>query len=217
VAENPGDIMAGDEGPLTGVGAALAVCFGTGRRRQATSPLDFSACSRTDLLFRVFFACFPNQRIDRAARNSSRKRIFASSGRTVWAHRLLVRADAAMVFKQFAHADGNLLGGDDRVGAAGLEFLAAGNASDLFCVFSLFRECSARFFRVPIRWDAARSRVYCHVLRSRGMAAGMGRGKPAFASELVFVGVGMLPDLFRVGRGKNHGRRSGVAQLHGAG
>src|SRR5713101_7524274 len=33
---------------------------------------------------------------------------------------------------------------------------------------------AAGFFRVPIRWDAARSRIYCHVLRSTGMAAGMG-------------------------------------------
>ena len=166
--------MAGDEGPLTGVGAALAVCFRTGRCGQAASPLDFSARSRSDLLFRVFLARFPNQRIDRAARNPSRERILASSGRTVWAHGLLVRADPAVVFEQFAYADGNLLGGHDCVGAAGIEFLATGDAGGLFRVFSLFRERGAGFFRLPIGWNAARSRIYCRVLRSTGMAAGMG-------------------------------------------
>src|SRR5713226_8238498 len=138
--------MAADERLVTRVGTALAVCFTTGGGRQAASPLHFPACSRPDLLFRVFFARFPNQRIDRTARSSARERILASSGRTVWARRLLVRADAAVVFEQFAYADRNLLDGHDRVGATGVEFLAARNAGDLFRVFSLFRECRSGFF-----------------------------------------------------------------------
>ncbi len=166
--------MAADEGLVTRVGAAPAVCFRTRRGGQAASPLDFSACPGANLLFRVFLTRFPNQRIDRAARDSARQGVFAGGGGALWAHRLLVRPDAAVVFQQYAHGDGNLLGRHDRVGAAGFEFLAAGNAGDLLCVLSFVRERGAGFFRVPIGWDAARSGIYWHVLRSTGMAAGMG-------------------------------------------
>src|SRR5205085_6738134 len=129
---------------------------------------------------------------------------------------LLVCADTAMVFEPAAHADGDLLGGDDRVGAAGVEFMAARNAGDLLRVFPFVCECSAGFFRVPIGWNASGGGIYCPILRAEGVSSGLGRGEPTFASELVFAPVGMLPHLFRIGRGQNYGRRPGVAELHGA-
>ncbi len=54
------------------------------------------------------------------------------------------------------------------------------------------------------------------VFRAGRIPATAGRAKPAFASELVLAVVGMLPNLFRIGCGKNHGRRPPVAELHGA-
>src|SRR5260370_34897664 len=45
----------------------------------------------------------------------------------------------------------------------------------------------------------------------------MGPGAATFAREPFSAGVGMLPNLFRVGHRQNHGRRPGVAKLHGAG
>src|SRR5467141_3186454 len=120
--------MAADEGLVTRVGLALAVCFRTWRVGPPASPLDFSARSWPHLLLRVFFTGLSNSRIDWAARNSSRRRIPASVGRAVRPFGVLVCADAALDFEQLAHADGNLLGGHDRLVAAGLEFLAAGDA-----------------------------------------------------------------------------------------
>src|SRR5690348_5202401 len=127
----------------------------------------------------------------------------------VWASGLLVRADAAVVFEREAYADGGLLGRDDRIGAAGFEFVAAGDAGDLLCVLSFVSGRGAGFFVVPVGWNVAGSGVHCIVFCATRMAAGMGRGTSAFASELFFAGVGMFSHLLRVGRGENPGRGSG--------
>src|SRR5260370_546095 len=147
--------MAANEGLVARVRFAVAVRFGTRRVRSPASPLDFPARSRTDLLFGIFLAGLSNSRIDRAARNSSRRRIPAGSGRAVRACGVLVCADATLVFKQLAHADGNLLGGHDRLGATGPEFLATRHAGGLFRVLPLVRQCGAGFFRLPVRWNVA--------------------------------------------------------------
>src|ERR1700675_3524831 len=120
--------MAADEGLLTRVGLALAVRFGTRRFGPPAPPLDFSARSRAHLLFCVFLVGLSNSRIDWAAWNSPRRRISAGIGRAIWARGLLVCADAAVVFEWLAHAGGNLLGGHDRLGATGVEFVAAWHA-----------------------------------------------------------------------------------------
>src|SRR5713101_5321957 len=143
--EKQAAIMSGDEGPFPCVGFALAVRFGAWRRGPLASALDFSARAWVDLLLRVFLAGVSNPRIDWAAGNPSRRRIFASAGRTVRPGGLLVCADAAMGLERRAHAHGNLLGGHDCVAAAGFKFLAARNARDLFCVFPLVRERRAGF------------------------------------------------------------------------
>src|SRR5712691_6191645 len=49
-----------------------------------------------------------------------------------------------------------------------------------------------------------------------GNSPGVGRGEPAVAGEPVAADLGMLPNLFRIGHRKNHGRRSAVAAFHGA-
>src|SRR5260370_32470017 len=123
--------MAGDEGMVTCTRFALAVRFGTRRLRSPAFPLDFLARSRAHLLFGIFLARLSNSRIDRAAGNSSRRRIPAGSGRAVRACGVLVCADAAMAIEQLAHADGDLLGGHDRLGATGPEFLATRHAGGL--------------------------------------------------------------------------------------
>src|SRR5712691_13041725 len=209
--------MAGDEGLVTRVGGALDVRFGAWRHGPLASALDFSARAWVDLLLRVFLARVSKPRIDWAAGNPSRRRIFASAGGTVRPCRLLVRADAAVVFERRAHAHGNLLGGHDCVAAAGFKFLAARNARHLLCVFPLVRERRAVFLRLSIRWNAAGSGIPSDVFRAAGNSPGVGRGEPAVAGEPVAADLGMLPNLFRIGDRKNHGRRSAVAAFRGAG
>src|SRR5690242_10943920 len=53
-------IIAGDERLVTGVGCALAVCFGTWQAREFASPVDFLAGAGTYLLLRIFLLGFPN-------------------------------------------------------------------------------------------------------------------------------------------------------------
>src|SRR5262249_28746448 len=149
--------------------------------------------------------------------NSACQGIPAGGSGPVWAHGLLVCADAAVVLEQRTHADRDLLVGDDRVGAAGVESVAARDASSLFCVLSFVCECVTRFFRISIGRHATGSRIHFVVFCAEGIPARMGRGKSAFARKLVSAGVGMLSNLLRVGRGKNYGRRSAVAELHGDG
>src|SRR5437016_2965591 len=107
------------------IGLALVVRFGGWRFRVATSPLDFSAGAGTHLLLGVFLAKVSNSRLDWTARDSSGGRILKGAGGALRAHRLLVCADATLVFQQRARAQRNLLGGNDCFGPAGLEFLAA--------------------------------------------------------------------------------------------
>src|SRR5712692_3004707 len=116
---------------------------------------------------------------------------------------LLVCADAAVVFEQRAHGHGNLLGGDDRLAVAGLESVAARHACDLFRMLSLVRERGAGFFRLSVRWNVAGGGIHFFVFRTGRIPAGLGRRKQAIARELVFAGVGRLPDLFRIGRGED--------------
>src|SRR5713226_8460357 len=105
--------MAADERLVTCVCFALDVRFAARSVEPTASSLDFSACSRADLLLGVFLASISNSRIDWSARNSPRWRILASAGRTIRPCGLLVCADAAVDFQRLAPANRNLLGGDD--------------------------------------------------------------------------------------------------------
>src|SRR6266851_10191521 len=208
--------MSADEGPFTCVCLALAVRFGTWRFGAPASPVDFPAGTWADLLLGVFLPGISNSRIDWAAGNPPRQRVSSGAGGAVRARGLLVCADAAVVFEQRAHGHGNLLGGDDRLAVAGLESVAARHACDLFRMLSLVRERGAGFFRLSVRWNVAGGGIHFFVFRTGRIPAGLGRRKQAIARELVFAGVGRLPDLFRIGRGEDHGRRPAVEKLHGA-
>src|SRR6266571_1351981 len=173
-AQNWAAIMCADERLVTCVLAAPAVRFGVRRPGPPSSPMDFSARDRSDLLFGVFLARLSDPWTDWTAGNSPGQRILEGGGRAVRPRGLLVRADAAVVFEQFAHADGNLLGGHDRLGASGLEFLAARHARGLFCLLSLVRERGARFFRLPVGWNAAGGRLHFAVPGAPGIPAALG-------------------------------------------
>jgi len=96
------------------------------------------------------------------------------------------------------------LGGNDRLGAAGFEFLATRHACHLFRLLSVVRQRGPGFLRLPIGRNAAGGGFHFPILRARGISARLGRREQAIARELVFAGLGMLPDLFRIGRGENH-------------
>src|SRR6266702_3399384 len=116
-AQNWAAIMCADERLVTYVLAAPAVRFGVRRPGPSSSPMDFSARDRSDLLFGVFLARLSDPWIGWTEGNSPGQRILACCGRAVRPRGLLVRADAAVVSGQFAHDHGNLLGGHDRLGA----------------------------------------------------------------------------------------------------
>src|SRR6266700_844571 len=62
----------------------------------------------------------------------------------------------------------------ERFAPAGFEFVAAGNAGDLFRLLSLVRERGTGFFRLSVRWNAAGSGVYCPVFRAGGIPTRVG-------------------------------------------
>src|SRR6266851_381142 len=208
--------MAADEELVTCVRYAPAVRFGTRRFGPSASPLDFSAGTWPDLLLCVFLAGLSNSRIDWAARNPPRRRIPAGARRAIRPCGLLVCADAAMAIERCAHAHRNLLGGNDCIAAPRFEFLAAGHAGDLLCVLSFVRQRGAGFFCLSVGWNAAGGGIHFFVLRARRISAWMGRSESAIACESLPADMGRLPDLFRIGRGEDHGRRPAVAQFHGA-
>src|SRR6266850_3042446 len=205
-----------DEGVGTCIGFALAVRFRTRRSRPFDPSLDFSSCTWAHLLLRVSVSCLPNSRTDRPTRDSSGERVPAGAGRTVRPCELLVRADAAVAFERLAHAHGALLGGHDRFAFACLEYLAARHAGHLFCVLPLVRQCRTGFLRLSVRWNVAGSGVPCDVFCAGRFSAWLGRRKQTFACEPLPAGMGMLPDLFRIGGGEDPGRRSAVAEFHRA-
>src|SRR4029077_5526357 len=92
-------IMAVHHGMVTRVCPELVVRFGTRRFGPPASPLDFSARSRIDLLFRVFLTGLSNSWIDGAPRIPSCQGIFPSRSRTIRPSRLLVCADPVVAFK----------------------------------------------------------------------------------------------------------------------
>src|SRR5712692_5926778 len=207
-------IMADDDAPITCIRSALDFRFGTWRFGPPASPLDFSARSWADLLLRVLLADISNSRIDWAAWNSPCRRIPAGAGRAIRPCGLLVCADTAVAFEWAAHGYGDLLGGHDRLCAAGPELLAARYVDDLFRVLPLVCECGARFLCLSVRWNAAGGGIHRDVFRPEWISATLGRRESALASEPFPADMGRLPDLFRIGRGENNGRRPAVAELH---
>src|SRR5256885_16581184 len=101
--------MTADERLVTCVRIAMAVWPRTWRFRPPDSALDIFARAGPDFLLGIFLAAAAISRIDWAARDSSRRRIPASTPQTFWPHGLLVCAIAVVVFGQRAVAHGNLL------------------------------------------------------------------------------------------------------------
>src|ERR1700751_4922281 len=102
----------------------------------------------------------------------------------------------------------------DRFGDSGFQHLAAGNAPCLFRVLSLLCGRCAGFFRVPIGWDASRSGGHLAVFWAAGILAGIGAKQSTLARESVPAAMGVVPDLFRIGRSEDSERRYHMAQLH---
>ena len=179
--------------------------------------MDILACARTNLFLGVFLAAISDSRADWTGRNSSGKRISAGSGQYRRARALLVRADAAVVQHKFAPVDGAVLGGADCIRSVDAEHLAARDAGDLLGVLPFVCGRSSRIFRISVRRNAVGSGIYFVVFCSAGMAPGIRTIEPADTRELVPFALGMVPDLLRIGRGKNRQRRPAVAPLHGDG
>src|SRR5580692_7378083 len=123
----------------------------------------------------------------------------------------------ALVGERATYADRPMLGGVGRVASVSSEFVATRNAGDLFPVLLIVRQRRAGFFRLPIRRDAARSRIYCFIFCSRWISPRYGCGIAAIARQFVSAAMGVVSYLLRVGRREDYWWRSRVAEFYGDG
>ena len=154
------------------------------------------ALDRCNLFLRIPVLAVPNSRAPRPHGDSSRRRIPAGGGKFRGASALLVRTNATVVQRQFARADGLVLGRLDRVGAPDPQHLAARYARVLLRVLSFVCERRFGILRLSVRRYAAGSRIYCIVPRSSGMAPGTRPLASAHARQCVPFALGVVPDLF---------------------
>ena len=118
--------------------------------------MALSSRARIDLLFCIFFPGFPNPRAHRSSRNSAGK--YLSPTGCAGARSLatvLVRTNSTLVIKRLDDVDRALLGGNDRVIAAGAEPLATRYARHLFRLLSLLCKRGTGLFKLSIGWNVA--------------------------------------------------------------
>src|ERR1700733_16171894 len=101
----------------------------------------------------------------------------------------------AVAVERAAHPGGFVLGRHGRFIAVDGEFVAAGDAGDLFCVLPVFRGRSARFFRLSVRRHVTGSGVHLTFLRARRVAAWVWAKGAADAREPVPAAMGMVSHL----------------------
>src|SRR5215472_13464967 len=106
---------------------------------------------------------------------------------------LCLRAHVPVVVSERSHADLFLLAGAGGIGDVDSQSMAAGQPGGLFSELSFLRIGGAGLLRVPVRWDAAGSRIHLHLLRAPGLASRAGRGPCAFATQPVSPALGMVP------------------------
>src|SRR5215467_3960035 len=165
--------------------------------------MDLPSCLGGDLFFSLLFPSLPDQRLDRSTRHLARRGLSLRRLRLV--ARLgtfLVRAHTAVVVCQRSRPACSVLGGSGSVPGHHPEFMAAGCTGGVSSLFSVVRCRGARLLRIPVGWNASRSRFHLNIFCSAGIASGAGSGAPAFSSQFVSFALGVVPHLLRVRGGQ---------------
>ncbi len=202
----------------TGILDPEALRLGARSIRPLDPSLDLPARPRSHLFLSLLLSGVSDSRTDWPRWNSSRRRTSATD-RSFLCRKstFLVRPFAALDLQRFANAAGAVLGGHDRLAAAGVQSVAAGHAGGQLRLLSFLRRRGRRFLQLSIRRHASRSRIPLAVLCSTWAAPRTGSTNATLALQPVSASVGVVPHLLRV-RNREAGEwRSAVAQLHGDG
>src|SRR5579883_1819076 len=122
--------------------------------------MDFPSCPGPDLFFSILFAALSDTRSHRpgwcpaSAKISGPGHAFFS-----WMGALLVCSVALLAFQRRPHADGHHDHRTDCVAAGGRKHLATAHAVHLFRVLSVLCQRRRRLLKLPVRRNAARSRL----------------------------------------------------------
>src|SRR5262252_2840332 len=119
-----------------------------------------------------------------------------------------------MDFKQFALAGDDLLDRNDCSRCSGSQLVAARLAGCVFCMLLVVRQRCAGLLRLPVRRNAARSRILLALFRSSGFASRPWTKPPALTRKPIPFAVGVVSHLLRVRHGEASQRRSAMAQLY---
>src|SRR6266705_213945 len=191
----------------------VVIRLGAGRLGSLDFPLDFLAGAGPHLFFCVLLTSLSDSRSHRAAGNPACQRLPGSSRPVRWSPcPPVVCTYAALVLKQLAYVAGVVLDGDVCIALACLEYLAAGDARDLFRLFPVVRERGTGFFWLSVRWHAARSWIHLALLCPSGYPPGVGRSAATNTRQSLPSAMGVVSHLLRIGHRKDRQRRSPVAQ-----
>src|SRR5260370_12687305 len=182
--------------------------------RPPPPALALPPCSGLDLLLGLLLPNFPNPRPPGPGRNSPRRGIFA---RSYQFHRLcpfLVRTDPSLVLRRKPHAHDPLLYRPPRFRPSHHQHFPSRDASTLLHLLLVLRHCRIRFFRLPIRRHAPRSRFYLSLSRPSRISSRSCAAKSANARQHLSPSLGMVSYLLRIRSRQNRQRRSPMAPLH---
>jgi hypothetical protein len=176
--------------------------------RSPAAALDVSSRPGTDLFFRLLLIAFPDQGVDRPRRHPARKGIHRRGTQCVSGHvSLLVCTHALLALLEQPHAHADLLAGSGSFAPGRVESVAARHSFCLFRVLSFLHYSSTGFRLLPVRRDVAGSGLHLPFLRATRIAAEIWRVASAIAGQSFPAALGMVPDLFRIGRRKARKRR----------
>src|SRR5215472_12487717 len=148
--------------------------------------MDLPSRFGSDLFFGLLFPSLPDQRLDRSTRHLVRRGLSLRRLRLV--ARLgtfLVRAHTAVVVGQRSRPACCVLSGGGGVSRHRFEFMAAGCTAGVSSLFFVVRCCGARLLRIPVGWNASRSRLHLNIFCSSGIAAGAGSSARTLARQFV--------------------------------
>src|ERR1700739_1585332 len=182
--------------------------------RPPPPALALPPCSGLDLLLRLLLANLSNPRPPGPGRNSPRLRIFA---RRHQFHRLrpfLVRPHTSLVLRRKPHAHDPLLDRPPRFRPSHHQHFSSRDASTLLHLLLVLRHRRIRFFRLPIRRHAPRSRLYLSFPCSSRISSRSRAAKSANARQHLSASLGMVSHLLRIRHRQNRQRRPRVAPPH---
>ena len=190
---------------------SLALRFAKRPLGPFPGPLDFPACPRRHLFFRIFLARFPNSRPHRSPRHTSLQRILKSIVEQV-GHARYWYVPSVLWFSSGSH----MLTGLCWVGMAAAVLLVFNiwprpMLAICFVCFLSFVSAAAEFSGYQSDGMLFEAGFLSLFLAPSGFRPGFGEQRASRASRCLSASLGMVPHLPRIRRRKSCGRRSRVA------